>query len=349
MRGLILLDGPDGAGKSTLAQIIMDRIGEIGGIGHLHHLGRAVEGTAWDRDSRELLGYISEAFEGPEGAVVVADRHFIGETIYGDVYRGGGEYMVASRHMDRLLHRFRALRVICAPPVDYVKETFERLKKEREEMYDSSMDRVATRYLMLWQALPSPTSVANPNYLQQLMALGGVHDKLGWYHYDVTKHGADMRGYASFLLHELEREQAMIPEDLLDINEWRFTGYPSPHSVLLVGDKISDDNGISIPFFANHGSSLYLAKTLQKVAADESRIVIANINDPDGVTTTRGLSELCGLTVAMGREAERTLRDHGIPFHARIRHPQHARRFNYNDNSYEEEMREALNGWAGVR
>ena len=347
MRGIIILDGPDGAGKTTLADSIKSRALALGSKAVVHHLGAPEEGTAWRLHLDAIIAYIQEAFD--QDTVVIADRHFMSEGIYGDVYRKGSEYPIAMRHIDRLLHRFRALRVICAPPVEHVKETFERLKGEREEMYNDSMDKIATRYLHLWSAHPNPTSLPGKDYLQQLAFNGGTYDTAGWYHYDVTTHGKDLREYSSFLLHELDEEQDLLPEDLLDIHKWNFTGFPHEHAVLLVGDKMSSKNALNIPFLSNEASSLFLARTLQTICADESKIVMANVNDLGGTSTVRGLSELCGRVIVLGREAERTMRQYGLPYHACVRHPQHASRFNHHDSSYAWELYDAMSKMASVK
>jgi hypothetical protein len=353
IRGIILLDGADCCGKTTLAGIIKERAAAQGADAVIRHLGKPEPGTCWDVHRAALISYIREAFI--EGKLVIADRHFLSETIYGTVYRTGSEYPYAARHVDRLLHRFRALRVVCAPPPAWVKAKHAELRKVRREEYESKMDLIAARYLDLWQGGTCGMAdgmVWNYNgkhdYIEQLTEQGGVHDMLGWYHYDVTHHGKEADTYARFLLHELETEQELIPEELLNPDEWAFTGFPHPEAVLLVGDQVSAENELRVPFLANSGCTLYLAHALNKIRADEGRVVIANINDEGGTRTVRELAGMCGLTIALGREAEKTLLHCGIPFDARVRHPQHARRFNYNDDTYAEELRVAFGGFAGV-
>lgn len=346
MRGLIILDGPDCAGKTTLAEAIAKRVTELGGEPVINHLGKPPEGECWQLHSEALLKYLKQAFQ--ENKVVIADRHFMSEAIYGSVYRDGSEYPYSARHIDRVLHRFRALRVICAPPVGYIIKKLDEMKKIRHEDFHENMNQVAERYRDLWFGIHDGEIFDN-DYIRQLSDTG-IAEKLGWYHYDVTgEQGKDLKTYSSFLLQEMWEEQEMLPDDLFEIDDWAFTGFPNEHSVLFVGDRLSVGNALNLPFFANSGSSLFLAKTLQKLGADESRIVIANINDPEGVNTVKALGLMCGRVVVMGRLAERTARREGVGFDCAIRHPQHANRFNHSDESYTLEMGEALNGWAGVK
>jgi thymidylate kinase len=352
LRGLIILDGADCVGKTTLANKIAERAQSIGADPVIRHQGKPVEGTCWQVHSDALLEYLQEAFN--EEKLVIGDRHFLSEAIYGSVYRTGSEYPYAVRHIDRLLHRFRALRVICAPPIEDVVKMHAEMKKIRFEEYDSGMDKVGQRYKDLWSGAHSGTSSETTNwvyderrdYIEQLTMTGGVSDKNGWYHYDYTKTDTDT--YARFLLHELETEQALIPDDLLDMNDWKFTGFPSKQSVLLVGDKVLKEGASTIPFYDNQDASGYLAHTLQKIRADESRVVIANVNDYDGVYTVRALSQMCGRVIVMGRHAEKTMLTAGLDYDARIRDPQDAMQFSFHDDTYAHEMLIAMKGMAGI-
>lgn len=349
MQGLIILDGPDCAGKTTLATALQARAQELGGVAPIHHLGKPPEDECWRLHSEALCRYVLEAFT--EHHVVIADRHFMSEGIYGDVYRTGSEYPFASRHVDRALHRFRALRVICAPESWYVTKKLEEMKKVRHEEFHDKMDEVCNRYRALWFGAPDKGMPLQPDrdYLQQLTDEGGVSERLGWYHYDVQQHGHDLKAFSSLLLQELADEVALVPEEMLDPHDWRFTGFPAEDSVLFVADRINAENPLNLPFFANSASSLFLAKAFHKLHLDESKVVIANIHDKGGLDTVRGLQQMCGRTIVMGRDAERTMRTYGIAFDAAVRHPQHAARFNRFDQSYVNELEQALGGWAGAR
>jgi uracil-DNA glycosylase len=131
------------------------------------------------------------------------------------------------------------------------------------------------------------------------------------------------------------------------VDDYCFTGSVYA-DVLLVGDCLAGPNDLSVPFYANTGSSLYLAQTLQEIAADESKVAIVNVNDPTGVSTVRLLSPNKRV-IALGKEAEKTLLREKITYDAAVRHPQHARRFTHNDGSYALEMRAAFNNLAGVK
>jgi nicotinamide riboside kinase len=348
LNGLIILDGPDGAGKTTLANELCKHAEEQGYKPHYAHLSKPVDAWAEHRDA--LLDYL-ELAHGPEKKLVIADRYFMSEAIYGAVYRQGSEYPFAARHFDRLLYRFGALRVVCAPPVEYVTETHAKLKGEREEMYDSGMDTVARMYYDLWYGVDKTSAAIDyrpmSDYVQQLIWQGGVSDKLGWYHYDVTTHGKNMGLCCSSLMLELSRLNTLT-KTFSNVEFKNLSGWPRKQAVLLVGDCISDQGSRGMPFLGNSDSSLYLAKTLHKLHADESRVCMVNINDPFGSMTVSEVGSICGRVIALGKNAERALEANNIAYHAKVRHPQHARRFSYHDDGYAHELKQAFAGMAGV-
>lgn len=337
MRGLILLDGPDCAGKTTLAKALEAEVKAQGGNAEIHHLGMPEPGKCWELHSEALLQYITDMIQGD--MVIIADRHFLSEGVYANVYRKGSEYPFTMRYMDMLFDRYRGLKVICCPPVDDVVRVHADMKKIRREEYDSGMDKVARRFERIWHDEVNRNLAPGREYTEQLMLSGGVVDKPLWYHYDYTKHNTSQ--YAKELLKDLKDEQWYYGDDVLDMC---FTGTPGPLSTLLVGDKMSQVNDLGIPFFANTDSSLFLAKSLHKLMIHAERLCIANINEPEGVATVRYLAGRCNHVIALGRRAEHTLQMHDINYNAYVRHPQHARRFNHNDDSYTAELAHAFRG-----
>lgn len=336
MKGLILLDGPDCAGKTTLAEAIIAAAATEGITAIRRHLGKPETGQAWDMHAEALLNYIEEMND--DDKIIIADRHFLSEGVYGHYYRDGSEYPYTMRFMDMLFNRFIGLKVICCPPVETVVETHKKMSQERHEEYADGMDKISKAYQAIWHSRVAKSNLPGLDYAQQLVALGGVQDKPFWYHYDYTQ--VNVEKYAKCLLDELK-----IEGEIRTFFEFNYTGTPSKNSVLLIGDKMSTPNKLGIPFFANTGSSEFLAKTLHKLMLPAEQICMVNINDPRGTEAVGALSKVCGRVVVLGREAERTMAEYGFKFDAYARHPQHARRFNHNDDTYLEELGAAI----GVR
>jgi hypothetical protein len=76
---LILLEGPDGAGKTTLAQRLAFRMPGHADIRHCSQLKR----DPMDEYSNDLHMYAPGTHMN-----IIYDRHYIGELIYGPLYRG---------------------------------------------------------------------------------------------------------------------------------------------------------------------------------------------------------------------------------------------------------------------
>lgn len=335
MRGLILLDGPDCAGKSTLAKSIQTASAELGQRAVIHHLGKPEDGQEWKLHSTAIEDYIQQMLD--ENVIVIVDRHFLSEEIYGKVYRNGGAYPYTMRFIDMLYNRFSGLKVICCPPTSVVVDTHKRMMEERYEEYTDKMDRIANLYQGLWHSAVHVSSFPGRDYTGQLTALGGVQDKKFWYHFNYCE--SDVDEYARYLLQELATEVA-IADPFLD--SLKFIGTPDRRATLLVGDMSATKNKLGLPFWANHGSSHFLAKTLHQLMVPAESLCIANINDEGGVRTVKQLAEQCGRVVVLGREAQRTMQRENIDYDAYCRHPQHARRFNQNDNTYLDELKKAL-------
>lgn len=342
MNGIILLEGADATGKTSLANHIVSQFPNAEYL----HLGKPNTGNAWSDHKNALLLAISRV---RQGKLMVIDRLWLSEAIYGAVYRDGSEYPFTARHLDRLMYRFGALRIICAPPVDYVVQSHKRMVQEREELYTDRMYEVAKRYLDVWEGVEfvkDEAEYSGRGYLEQLSMKGGVADKIGWYKYDVTTDGTNMDHYVSYLKHQLSENLRLLPAFYEDTDN--MTGWARRQAVVLVGDRSSSPES-HWPFLANSGSSLYLAKMLHRLEADESRVCFVNANGPSGGMILRHGRLGCGRIIALGRAAEQALEREKIVYDARVRHPQHARRFTHNDASYEQELREAFNGFAGVR
>lgn len=102
-KGIILLEGPDGSGKSTLAKNL---IAANGGGTILH---------ATYRFKDKMIAYhtalLSKALRLSENQLVVMDRHWMSEVVYGEVFRGGANKH--SRKFGPLMERLGVLTVVC--------------------------------------------------------------------------------------------------------------------------------------------------------------------------------------------------------------------------------------------
>lgn len=81
---LIIVEGVDGAGKSTFVQHVTERLERAGRTVESIHRGPIPEGRTWRQE------YVEDPLEALERAdVVIMDRSYPSEVVYGDVFRNG--------------------------------------------------------------------------------------------------------------------------------------------------------------------------------------------------------------------------------------------------------------------
>lgn len=336
--GIIILEGPDGAGKTTLGREICRQAD-----GLYIHLG--LKDKMWRYQTAALRWACRESMT----KLVVLDRHWISELIYGRVFRNGGKYPVAARAMHRTLLRFGALYVLCCPPPDYVIETLMRVKGKSRDQYeaDGRQREIAERYLDIWHG--NKQRRLQGDLAEQLAAIGNKALTRNWAFYDVTVHGEAMVKNATLMIERSRHIRQLTYQLGLDFTNWNLSGVVGQDSVLLVGDRLSTEHsGVQWPFYHNQNSSLYLMQTLHKLAAREDRLAYVNVNeqtgDPSHFHKIMLAAGTCKQVVALGNEAARGLEDMGLGYHAKVRHPQHASRFSRGDDSYRQELLGAIYG-----
>lgn len=143
---LVILEGPDGAGKTTLANELVAK-----GF-HYHHCGpyRGVTSGLPRLYVEAMLPTLLGLSD------VVMDRSWLSEPVYGPVYRGASRLdAVAIRMLERLAMRCETVVVLCQPTLQAVLQSFRRRKGQ--EMLDSEaqLTDVYRRYTQLTTALPT--------------------------------------------------------------------------------------------------------------------------------------------------------------------------------------------------
>ena len=105
---LVILEGPDGAGKTTLAQALQMDFG----MDYTH------EGPPpADRDV--LAYYFGRLVEAARRAPIILDRFALGERVYGPIIRGlDGVGEQGWLEMNAVLESLNAVQVVCLPPFE---------------------------------------------------------------------------------------------------------------------------------------------------------------------------------------------------------------------------------------
>lgn len=141
---IIVLEGPDGAGKTFLANAIRDMVPKE--VFHYKHL-------TWSKEiDKEIIEYMLSALiecihYHEEGKLVVLDRWWPSTIVYDAVYREEKDYTREFYAMDAMLCKRKGTYVLCLPKdkADYVAEITD-LSKKRDEMYIDKYDAVYDAY-----------------------------------------------------------------------------------------------------------------------------------------------------------------------------------------------------------
>jgi hypothetical protein len=336
-RGIILLEGPDGSGKSTLARTLAERHGA-----RVLHATRYLPHRMWLRH----VAYLRYACRLAQSQLVVLDRGWISECVYGATFRGGARFPHSARAFDRVLMRHLCVNVMCLPQNHAVVLDNHASRAARGGELYGDVREVATRYEDLWSG-----SIVRPvsgDYVEQLSARGGVARRADWLRYDYTRNDVAKLAdaLAAVLKHQRRLADAQDPR-LLDHAYPNLIGCHRRARLLVVGEELGDQgrSGMPWPFCANDQSPEYLNRALSRIGFDETEAIWTNARTPDQwLPRLRAWSERHRpslVPVALGRVAERYLRNAGFRDIRYVRHPQHARRFDHH-GSYHEELREVL-------
>lgn len=167
-RGVIVLEGPDACGKTTLARTILER-----------HGGRYIHLRESKRPVHYLWAALRRAARYAQDQLVVIDRHWLSEQIYAHVYRGGVVDDHASRIALGYLRAMKAVQVFCLPSVASCAERHARMHKTQRELYKPD-DRIRLVSKLYWQALRGHSNAnevpcgSPQSFLGQTIRRGGI-------------------------------------------------------------------------------------------------------------------------------------------------------------------------------
>lgn len=311
MKPIVIFEGPDGGGKTTAARAVAKRLGAM----YVHH--GSYDGLSGNQLALVYHDSMLPALDG--SAPVVLDRCWLSEPIYGEVFRLGTDRLsVAHRRMlTRVLLSTPHLVIQMTAPFEELwrvvsERAGEELAKRREQL-----ERVVAAY--------------------ERAPVGLVRDRTRCSVADVV---------------ELVWVQEVAPIDVASqAYALRCAGvignvFEPDRCVLLVGDQASQRSTTQLPF-VNHtlgGCSAWLTERLEEYGVGEERLCWANAYDPAGELTDLQTAAIGALSwrgvVALGQNAASVLGSWNIS-HLTVRHPQHVKRFNYN-NTESWNLREIL-------
>lgn len=137
---LIILEGPDGSGKTTLAK-------EQKHLEYIH-FGAPPRGKlgAW----YQYYDLLEGLWDHPRPGGVIIDRFIHGEMIYGPILRGGTDLTWGHiRMLERVLMGLSARLVICLPPLQIILQNWSRNLEHEAIKHEPQMWNIFTFYLRL--------------------------------------------------------------------------------------------------------------------------------------------------------------------------------------------------------
>lgn len=332
---IIILEGPDGVGKTTLAKHMCEKLDAT----YLHLSYR------WPQHMFEYhTAAIRWAIRKSRKKPVIIDRWWPSEALYAAEYRGGSKWSQMGRIMDRVAMKHGAVYVYCLPSdlVEYEKH-FAKLKEERAEMYDNTVG-VAKRYLDLWNG--NKMHEDNGNYADLLVRTGGVKSRFDHMYYSINMYGHTLDYFTDMVCRRsAELAATQMPNSLDHPN---LLGHLSTAKYLFVGERVNPKfNNLNWPWYDHGHSSLYLAEALHGVPAREELFMWANAINSDGSKNdlikqvVEKKPEI--KVIAVGKVALTHLVKDGIEVFEHVKHPSFVKRFEGGVEKMREMLRHAIN------
>lgn len=313
MSGIIILDGPDCCGKTTLGKHLEEKYGAL----YIHS-----EGRFFDRMFSYHTALLLKAVAASDKRVVVMDRFWPSELIYADVFRGGTKFPSYHRMLDRVIRKHCGVYVMCLPNNRH--ETIER--------YYANVDPT------------HPYDVTQ--YGKILDRYNDFYDKYGsrpdFMRYRVEVEGKDMDDFCFQAAQKINDLKVHQYPKCLNPNFHNLIGHMGMASVLVVGDVLNPKGKIRYrwPFYEYGNSSLFLANILDKAEIKDHRLMFINANDEGSMDVIRELRNLGKFRrkVTLGENARKALEKHGISS-TTIRHPSYVKRFAVPEEEYIEQIK----------
>jgi thymidylate kinase len=335
--GLILIDGFDAQGKSTLARSLADTYNGI--ILHQNYRWK-------DRMFTYHTAALHHAIKKSETQLVILDRLWMSEDIYGKVYRSGSRWPHEGRFLDRILLKHAAINVIClANTPKIAARRHIQACRMRKELYGENSLEAAECYHNLYHG----KATYRQSYTDDLADDGGMKSRLDVFPYRIEREGRQLPLFCRQLIYALQEWRSLQYQPALQPSTYNFSGHLAKAKYLFVGDQTNPKfRQVNWPFYEYGNCSLFLTKVLHEMNFDETRAVWINIHGQDGLYHVQEVLRLKPelKVIAFGKKAEQSLRKMGVKEIFAMPHPQWSRRFGgkYAEWEYEWTLKDLFAG-----
>lgn len=316
---LVILEGPDGTGKTTLAAELSRRLPAMK-VGH----GSMPGYVGHDLAQQNFIGMLAPLLG--LGSVVM-DRCWLSERIYGGVLRGGADRL---RPYTRMLQRTALscdhLLVRCHHDVEKLWETVEARHEVELLKRKADLQRVHDRYEEAGFNTDLFHLPVNPRSMPLTEAADVVHSGLKalYDNNELLTRSAWRAAGLTGSLHRLRRGKGPL----------------KLRPVLLLGDGPTPrSTGVPFVDFSPAGYSSWFANALDEMGVPEIDLVWFNAHDLNGESRELPNELLIDLStrlraiVCLGERASRSLKSIASALSCRVftgEHPQYLRRFHHN-------------------
>lgn len=268
---IILLEGSDGTGKTTLAKAICKKL-------NAHYLHATYRFKDKMFAYHTVLLYKAVELILKTNRPVVIDRLWASEAVYAEVFRGGSQWGLMGRFMERVINKMGSMHIFCLVDNydEYIKK-YTRLKSERSEMYDNvdKIFTVAKMYDSLYWGNKKFIAQSQPSYLQSLINHDGMISHINTLRYTIGQ------AVPQFIDHIGDRLETL--KSPIDYHLANYCGSLRYSDYLIVGDTTNPKKRFLWPFYGYSHSSLYLTEVLNTINVAEERLFFTNINYDKGL------------------------------------------------------------------
>ena len=269
---IILLEGSDGTGKTTLAKAICKKLNA-----HYIHATYRFKDKMFTYHTALLNRAVKLIIK--TNRPVVIDRLWASEAVYAEVFRGGSEWGLMGRFMERVINKMGGIHIFClVNNYNGYSKKYVQLKSERTEMYDDAdkIFTVAKMYDNLYWGNKFFIAQRQPSYLQNIITGDGMVSHINTLRYSM----GDSLTY-QFIDHIGHRLKTL--KSPIDYSLTNYCGSLKYSDYLIVGDTANPNKRFLWPFYGYSHSSLYLTVVLNAVNMAEERLFFTNINYDNGL------------------------------------------------------------------